>query len=92
MTLEPLGGGGGIYEDGEPVCETLGEDESVTVPDGEVWMVTIILSEGDSGDGLDLPGNANIHEEITPIDIVLNGGDEPSTGQETEAFITGWSV
>lgn len=33
------GGGGTIYEDGEPFVEELNTSESITVPAGETWIV-----------------------------------------------------
>ena len=96
-------GVGGIYEDGGRVSEQLDDGESVTVPDGETWVVSIIgTTKGNSG-VVELNGqqfvsfgdNTNSQRTTTEIDTVLKGGDTvkaASLGSGGSVQVGGWAL
>jgi len=99
----PSGGGGGaIYKDGDPVAETLAGGESVTVPAGETWDVTIHIYD-DSGDStgdvevagqrLAKVGSSVSLEQLQNIEIVIDSGQTIKSGNSNvRVNISGYAV
>jgi hypothetical protein len=95
-------GGSEIYEDGEPVSEQLGDDESITVPNGETWVVTITLSQNKpdnfSKTRVKINGttvtarNTGVAPENWSFQTVLKSGDTVSTSGNVRSQIGGWAL
>lgn len=89
-------GGGPIYQDGNPVAESLAGGESVTVPSGETWVLTATgYSGGDPGQlNINGTGVFNWGNDMLQIDIVVDEGGtiKNSNGTGDPVTVTGWSV
>jgi hypothetical protein len=87
------GGGGAIYEDGDPISVSLKGGESTTVPAGETWAVTVTVS----GQARIAVNGARLAEggtlESLSTETVLTEGDtvEEQAGNNG-GHIGGWAV
>lgn len=92
------GGGSSIYKDGDPVLEEVFQAESLTIPSGEIWVVTVVIR-----DAIDFApakiDNAVIEEQGSngaEIDYVLPAGTTLSCGESNgdgpTMSISGWSI
>lgn len=104
MPQFPSGGGGGggsaIYKDGDPVSEQLAGNESITVPTGETWVVTLTAFSGSGNNGsasindqsVMTAESADFHDARMVLqagDTVQASGKDGGLGGMT---ISGWSV
>lgn len=94
MTSFAGGGGGAIYEDGDPITVTVAPNESVDVPTGHTWDATIV-GKCDAAVKVD----ADIFAESVSkfdADAVLSEGTTVSCGSNgndnTYAIITGYEL
>lgn len=95
-------GGSEIYEDGEPVSEQLDRNESITVPNGETWVVTITLSQNNSNNFSDTKvringttvtaRNTGVAPENWSFQTVLKSGDTVSLPKSARGQIGGWAL
>ena len=84
------GGGGPIYQDGDPVSVTLQSGESVTVPAGETWVVTITTGYRAKINGAYMLSKSDNNPSTS---TVLTGGDNVSDdGNNGRIHVGGWSV
>lgn len=92
--LGGAGGGGAIYEDGEPVTVALDNDETVSPPTGETWVVTVQMANSNTEkrnyevNGVFL----DIEPGLTEFDLVMTDDDKIRAVGELTATISGWSV
>jgi hypothetical protein len=93
------GGGGAIYEDGDPVSFQLEDQEEFTVPDGETWVGELVLGNlsNDTGAGLGINGVTGVMaadgRSTETMSVVLTGGDTVLAGfRSSKASFSGWSV
>lgn len=95
------GGGGAIYKDGNAVNEELGASESITVPAGETWVVTITVAHGGGSgaagvkvntqnviEGSSSTGTKKSEMVLSDGDTITGFGGNTLSGVE----ISGWSV
>jgi len=97
----PSGGGGGsIYDDGDPVSVTRLANESGSVPDGVTWVVSFAL--GNTVGSSKTPAQVDIDgaEEVLDRSVttsqatthVINGGTNISESGGGKLYIGGWAV
>lgn len=89
--VSKIPGGGAIYSDGDPLLEQVANGESLSVPAGETWVVTVAFVGNPQDARLN---NSQITSQDTERDIVLSGGDtvEQTYTGSTDSTITisGW--
>jgi phage gp45-like len=81
--------------DNSPISIQLGEDETTTVPSGEVWKVTVTHSGGTPQ--LKINGNIILNGSTNSagtLEIVVTGGDtfKKYQGYDTDVHISGFVV
>lgn len=84
--LGGAGGGGAIYEDGEPVVINLSDSESVTVPNGGTWVVNVFSTDNETTNGETI-----VDDILEQKEIVADEG-HTIADQEFGSMIRGWSV
>ena len=98
MGVSKAGGGGAIYKDGTPVNETLREGESITVPTGETWVLSIGSGNGANNRVTVEIDNTGVHGDssgyaYTNRVVVTEGQTISSSGDSgSESVLSGWSV
>lgn len=89
-------GGGPIYQDGNPVAESLAGGESVTVPSGETWVVTATGYPGSDPGRLQLNGSNVAQWTGDPVGfrLIADSGDtlKNSNGTGDNVTVTGWAL
>lgn len=95
---------GSVTVDNTPVSEEILGGGSVSVPAGETWDVTAILSNPDNGNGSDQylsingtrfmncydGGNARMVHNATQL--IVSDGDTISTSSDGNAHLGGWKI
>jgi len=92
------GGSSALYKDGDPVNVVVGNSETITVPDGETWVVTVVFSNGDDAESSTQVAGSQYtltapSGDSRSAQFVLKGGDEVGGHSgSTDVNISGWSV
>jgi hypothetical protein len=93
-------GGGGdsaIYKDGTAVNERLNSGETLTIPAGETYVITVQMVPSGQTTGFAVNGNRILNDggtENLSLEVVVSGGDTISEHANNGGAVglTGWSV